>query len=296
MKLDKLGFVGFGEAAFHIAKGLCGEGVTNIAAFDIHTNDPVKGAKIQERARELGVRLLDSSQALASAAEIVISAVTADQAVSAAQQTGPHLTAEHLYADLNSISPKAKEQVALEASANGATFCEIAVMGPIPPYGHKAPLLLGAGGAERFQSVFAPLGMRMEIVSTDRVGRAAAVKMFRSIVYKGIEALLFECVLGAGQYGAEERVFASLKESIPGVDWKKLADYMVGRVVVHGERRAREMDEVAKTLEELGIEPMMASATARRFDWAAQSGLREKFAGEFPENYQQVLDALKLTS
>jgi hypothetical protein len=117
--------------------------------------------------------------------------------------------------------------------------------------------------------------------------------MFRSVVYKGIEALLFECVLGAGQYGAEERVFASLKESIPGVDWKKLADYMVGRVVVHGERRAREMDEVAKTLEELGIEPMMASATARRFDWAAHSGLREKFGGEFPENYQQVLNALQ---
>jgi 3-hydroxyisobutyrate dehydrogenase-like beta-hydroxyacid dehydrogenase len=138
--------------------------------------------------------------------------------------------------------------------------------------------------------------MRMEIVSSDRVGRAAAVKMFRSVVYKGIEALLFECVLGAGQYGAEERVFASLKESLPGVDWKKLADYMVGRVVVHGERRAREMDEVAKTLEELGIEPMMASATARRFDWAAQSGLREHFGGEFPATYQEVLDALQLSA
>ncbi|MFM2123896.1 MAG: hypothetical protein RL328_347, partial [Acidobacteriota bacterium] len=198
----------------------------------------------------------------------------------------------HLYADLNSISPKAKERVAQAASANGEAYCEIAVMGPIPPYGHKAPLLLGAAGAAQFQQMFAPLNLRMEIVSTDRVGRAAAVKMFRSIVYKGIEALLFECVLGAGQYGAEERVFASLKESLPGVDWKKLADYMVGRVVVHGERRAREMDEVAKTLEELGIEPMMASATARRFDWAVGTGLRDQFGGEFPATYQEVLDAL----
>ncbi len=293
MKVDKLGFVGFGEAAFHIAKGLRGEGVADIVAFDIHANDPVKGAKIQGRAEETGARLVDSPAALAAAADILISAVTADQAVRAAQQTAPYLTAKHLYADLNSISPKAKEKVADAASAGGATFCEIAVMGPIPPYGHKAPLLLGASGAERFQALFAPLGMRMEIVSTDRVGRAAAIKMFRSIVYKGIEALLLECVLGAGQYGAEERVFASLKESIPGVDWKKLADYMVGRVVVHGERRAREMDEVARTLEELGIEPMMASATARRFDWAAGTGLREKFGGEFPETYEQVLEALR---
>lgn len=297
MTVDKpglfaIGFVGFGEAAFYFARGLRGEGVQRIVAFDIHAGDAARGAKIHARAQEVGVELVASSAALTAAADVLISAVTADQAVCAAEQTGPHLTARHLYADLNSISPKAKEQVATAATANGAAFCEIAVMGPIPPYGHKAPLLLGASGAERFQSLFAPLGMRMEIVSTDQVGRAAAVKMFRSIVYKGIEALLFECVLGAGQYGAEERVFASLKESIPGVDWKKLTDYMVGRVVVHGERRAREMDEVAKTLSELGIEPMMASATAGRFDWVAQSGLREHFNGQFPETYQQVLDAI----
>jgi 3-hydroxyisobutyrate dehydrogenase-like beta-hydroxyacid dehydrogenase len=244
------------------------------------------------RAAELGVELTENSAALASQVDVIISAVTADQAVAAAEQTGPYLTPSHMYADLNSISPKAKERVATAASARGAQFVEIAVMGPIPPYGHKAPLLLGGNAAPAFQELFEPLGMRMEIVSTDQIGRAAAVKMFRSVVYKGIEALLFECVLGAGQYGAEERVFASLAESIPGVDWKKLADYMVGRVVVHGERRAREMDEVARTLEELGVEPMMASATARRFDWAAQSGLRERFGGEFPNTYQDVLDAL----
>ena len=292
MALDKLGFVGFGEAAYHFAKGLRGEGVAETYAYDIHAGHPVLGGKIQARAKETGTRLVGSSAELAGAADVIISAVTADQAVIAGEQTGPHLGARHLYADLNSISPKAKERVADAATANGAAFCEIAVMGPIPPYGHKAPLLLGASGAPRFQEIFAPLNLRMEIVSTDRVGRAAAGKMFRSIVYKGIEALLFECVLGAGQYGAEERVFASLKESLPGVDWKKLADYMVGRVVVHGERRAREMDEVAKTLEELGIEPMMATATARRFDWAAQSGLRDDFGGEFPATYQDVLDKL----
>lgn len=293
MALDKVGFVGFGEAAYHFAKGLRGEGVSAIYAFDINTNHPVLGAKIQARAQETGTTLVGSSAELAAAVDVIISAVTADQAVKAAEQTAPYLTAGHLYADLNSISPKAKEGVAKAATSTGAAFCEIAVMGPIPGYGHKAPLLLGAAGALKFQELFTPLGLRMEIVSTDVVGRAAAVKMFRSVVYKGIEALLFECVLGAGQYGAEERVFASLKESLPGVDWKKLADYMVGRVVVHGERRAREMDEVAKTLQELGIEPMMASATARRFDWAVGTGLRDEFGGEFPSTYQDVLDKLE---
>ena len=290
MALDKLGFVGFGEAAYHFAKGLRGEGVREFFAYDIHAGHPVLGGKIQARAKETGTRLVGSSAELAAAVDVMISAVTADQAVIAGQAMGPHLEARHLYADLNSVSPKAKERIAEAVAA--AAFCEIAVMGPIPPYAHKAPLLLGASGAVRFQEMFTPLGLRMDVVSTDQVGRAAAVKMFRSVVYKGIEALLFECVLGAGQYGAEERVFASLAESVPGVDWKKLADYMVGRVVVHGERRAREMDEVAATLEELGIEPMMARATARRFDWAAQSGLREEFGGDFPSGYREVLERL----
>src|SRR5262249_29183197 len=114
----------------------------------------------------------------------------------------------------------------------------------------------------------------------------------RSVIYKGLEALIFECVLGASQYGAEPRVFASLAESFPGIDWKKLADYMVGRVAIHGERRAREMEEVAHTLEECGVEPIMAAATARRLDWAARQGLHAKFGGEFPKTYQEVLDAL----
>jgi len=153
-------------------------------------------------------------------------------------------------------------------------------------------MLIGGAAAPEFQEIFAPYGMRLDVVSTDRIGRAAAVKMFRSVIYKGLEALIFECVLGASEYGAESRVFASLTENFPGIDWKALADYMVGRVTIHGERRAREMDEVAATLEELGIEPIMASATARRMDWAANLDLRSKFDGAFPKTYQQVLDAI----
>ena len=132
----------------------------------------------------------------------------------------------------------------------------------------------------------------MEVVSTDQIGRAAAVKMFRSVVYKGLEALILECVLGASQYGAEERVFASLNESFPGVDFEKLAHYMIGRVAIHGGRRAREMEEVANTLRELGIEPIMAAATARRMDWAAGLDLRSRLGGEFPKTYQEVLDLI----
>src|SRR5262245_66691883 len=133
--------------------------------------------------------------------------------------------------------------------------------------------------------------MRFEVLP-GKVGTAVAVKMCRSIVVKGLEALLFECVLGASQYGADERVFASLQESFPGVDWKKLADYMVGRVVVHGERRAREMEEVAETIRAIGVEPIMAEATARRQDWSAALDLRSHFGAEGPKTAAEVVDVV----
>jgi len=294
--VQSLGFVGFGEAAFHLAKGLREAGVKRTVAFDIHMHTPGRGEKIQARAQETGTDLVEFPAALAAGSDVIISAVTADQAADAAKQTAPYLTSRHIYADLNSVSPGAKKSVAETITHSGAKFVEIAVMGPIPPQLHKTPMLLGGASAPEFQEMCAPYGMRMDVVSTDQIGRAAAVKMFRSVIYKGLEALIFECVLGASRYGAEDRVFASLAESFPGIDWKKLADYMVGRVVVHGERRAREMEEVARTLEELGIEPMMAAATSRRMDWAAELDLRGKFGGEFPKTYQEVLDALSKPS
>lgn len=288
MTLDRAGFVGFGEAGYHIAKGLLGAGLTETFAFDIDSSsDRVRG-----RARETGTVLVDSNAALADACGVIFSAVTADQALNAAEQTAPFLSSRHFYCDVNSVSPRVKQSVARAVSRAGGKFVESAMMAPVPPHLHKVPMLLGGEAAPAFAEMMRPFGMRMEVVATDQIGRAAAVKMFRSVVYKGLEALIFECALGASQYGAEPRVFASLNESFPGVDFEKLANYMIGRVVVHGERRAREMEEVAATLREIGIEPMMAEATVRRMDWAAELGLKQHFGGEFPKTYKEVLEAL----
>jgi hypothetical protein len=136
--------------------------------------------------------------------------------------------------------------------------------------------------------------MRLTDLRAD-VGTAAAVKMCRSIVVKGLEALLAECVLAAAPHQADGHVFASLNESFPGIDWKRLADYTMGRVVVHGERRAREMEEVAETLRASGVEPIMAEATARRQEWSAIMRLRELFGPEGPGTYAEVVDVLKHT-
>src|SRR3984885_2629315 len=282
----RLGLVGFGEAASHIAKGLQQPGISSVVAFDIRVTD-----KVRQRAQASGSRLVETNQQLAQSCDIMMSAVTADQALNAARQNAPCLTPQHLYADLNSVSPGAKQSIARVIEGSGARFAEIAMMAPVPPYGHKVPMLAGGDGAPEFVRKLAPFGISAEIVSRE-VGTAAATKMFRSIIVKGMEALITECVLGASRYNADERVFASLTESFPGIHWKELADYMVGRVVVHGERRAREMEEVAATLREIDIEPIMAEAIVRRMDWSVEAGLKQLFGGEAPKSYRAVVEAV----
>jgi 3-hydroxyisobutyrate dehydrogenase len=282
-----IGFLGFGEAAYHIGKGLIEAGVPGIAAFDIARNEKIAG-----RAAQSGVTLVESNGALLGVCDLILSTVTADQALAAATQSAPHLTNAHTFADLNSVSPATKKSIAKVIEASGARFVEIAIMAPVPPYGHKVPMLAGGRFADEFTARLAPFGVRVEMVG-ERIGTAAATKMCRSIVVKGLEALLTECMLAASFYGADERVLASLAESFPGIDWPALANYMIGRVVVHGHRRAREMEEVAETLRAAGVDPIMTEAVVRRMDWSVDAGLAGHFAGETPSGYRDVVAALR---
>jgi 3-hydroxyisobutyrate dehydrogenase-like beta-hydroxyacid dehydrogenase len=282
----RIGFIGFGEAGYHLAKGLRQAGIEHIAAYDIQSTD-----QIRQRATETQTALAASNAGLAAASDIIFSTVTANQADSAAAQTAPHLSSHHLYADLNSVSPGLKQSLAKLIDATGARFVEVAVMSAVPPHGHKVPMLTGGPAAAEFASLLTPYGMKIE-VGAAQVGSAAATKMCRSVMIKGIEALLTECVLGATRYGADERVFSSLGESLPGIDWAKLATYMVGRVVMHGERRAREMEEVAETLRSAGVDPIMAEATVRRMDWSAQMNLKARFNGKDPASYQEFAEVV----
>ncbi len=282
-----LGFVGFGEAAYHIARSLR----QPVTAYDINTHTPGLGEKIRDRAQETGTLMVETNAGLARSSAIILSTVTADQAANAAEQTAPFLDAHHIYADLNSVSPGMKQSLERIITATGARFVEIAVMAPVPPHGHRVPMLAGGRSAQDFADKLAPFGFSIEVIASE-VGMAAATKMFRSIIVKGLEALITECVLGASRYNAEPRVFASLAESFPGIEWQKLADYMVGRVVEHGERRAREMEEVAETLRALDIEPIMAEAIVRRMDWSAKLDLKAAFGGKVPKTYKEVLAEL----
>ena len=257
----RLAFIGFGEAGRILAGGLASSGQFDVSAYDILVHDPGARDAMRTAAAERGVTMADTHRAAIAGARIVISAVTAASSIDVAREAAATLVPGQIFADLNSVSPGTKQASARLIEAARGHYVDVAVMAPVPPYGLKVPILLGGAAARDLAARLAPAAMNLEVVA-DAVGTASAIKMCRSVMIKGIEALVVECMLGARRYGVEDRVLASLEETFPQMKWDERADYLVSRVVVHGHRRAAEMREVALTLREAGVVPLMASATA----------------------------------
>ncbi|MEZ5908405.1 MAG: DUF1932 domain-containing protein [Hyphomicrobiaceae bacterium] len=270
----KLGLLGFGEAGQGVAEGLIGTGVPiDILTWDILFPDAGKGAALVKAAERIGVKRAASAAEVAGHAELVISAVTTDQSLVAARQIAPHLGKGTLYLDFNSTSPGKKRQVAEVIDGAGAHMVEAAVMDTVPPHKHRVPLLLAGAKARDVVSKLAPYNMRIEALDGG-IGSASTIKMCRSVFMKGLDGLLYECLVSANRAGVGDVVLDSLQKSFPGLDWAQLAGRKLGGAAIHSGRRAGEMREVAVTLTELGIKPLMASATADRLQAIADLGLK----------------------
>jgi 3-hydroxyisobutyrate dehydrogenase-like beta-hydroxyacid dehydrogenase len=289
---ERIAFIGFGEAGQTIGRGLAAEKARPaIRAYDILFGQPA-GAPLEAAARVLGVELARDHVDAVRGADLVFLAVTASSSLEATRSCLPGLGKGQLFLDVNSVSPKRKIETAALVAPAGAAYVDVAVMAPAAPYLHKVPCLIGGPGAAALAPRAAALGMKMELVSSE-VGQASAIKMFRSIVVKGLEALLVESMTASAEYGVEARVLASLKETWPGIDWEKLAGYMLERVVSHGKRRAAEMREVSETLQSIGMQPVMAAAAAVRQQWIADLGVRERLKGRKTEDRAELVRAIR---
>jgi 3-hydroxyisobutyrate dehydrogenase-like beta-hydroxyacid dehydrogenase len=276
-----IGFLGFGEAGFHLARGLRSAGAPPLVAFDIKAQEQgAAGERIRTRAQETGTCLVETPGELVRRARVILSVVTAASARDAAASIAADLTSSHLYADLNSVSPRTKSDVASVIEQGAGRFVEGSIMAPVAGPDHRVPMLLNGPAAPALADALSRYEMRLEVMDA-AIGAAAAVKMCRSIVIKGLEALMVECALASSEFGAADRVYDSLRDTYPGIDWRKTARYMIGRVLEHGERRAHEMQEVASMLRSAGIEPLMAEATARR-QTTAKSVLQTVLDGHLP--------------
>ncbi|WP_310449835.1 DUF1932 domain-containing protein [Sulfuritalea sp.] len=257
-----IGLVGYGEVGRILAEDLRARGVGNILAYDVKLGT-AQDAPLRAHAAQYGVRLMADHAALARAAELVISAVTADQTVAVAVSSAPTLKPDAWFLDFNSASPNAKIEAAAIIDAAGARYVEGAVMTSIPPHRIRVPLLLGGPGAAELAPLLTELGFVARVAS-EKLGVASATKMCRSVMIKGLEAMVIESFTAARAYGVEDAVVASLYETFPGIDWEKQGAYFFQRVIEHGRRRAEEMREVAQTVREAGLAPCSAAGSAER--------------------------------
>jgi 3-hydroxyisobutyrate dehydrogenase-like beta-hydroxyacid dehydrogenase len=265
LEFRRIAVIGFGEAGTILGADLVKAGC-DVATYDILFDTTESREVMRAKAERVRVRTADSLREAVSDAQLVISAVTASSSGEVAAGAAQYMRPGQIFLDINSCSPAKKQSSAKALEASGADYVEAAVMAPVPPQRLKVPMLLGGPRAAAVAPALARLGMNAQAIAAE-IGIASAVKMCRSVVIKGIESLAVESMLAARQFGAEEQVLASLNQTYPGIGWDKdLPDYLISRVAEHGRRRAAEMREVARTLEDIGIVPTMATAIAERQD------------------------------
>lgn len=286
MQNIKLGFLGFGEAGLAMAASL---GQTDKlakfafdTAYDIHS----------ERGNDTHTHLVSNPAELAQKADIIISVVTADQSVDAGLGLLPYLGENHIFIDGNSVSPGTKKHTEEKFKTQNVSYIDLAIMAPIHPRGHATPMLLAGVREVELSPILKEFGFDFSWQGP-LVGQACIVKMMRSIIIKGVESLLSECVTAAESQGLDTDILLSAGKTLGISDMPGLADYVMERVAVHGKRRAAEMREVAKTLKEMGLPHDMASAIATHQDRIAQLELKTYFDGKVPQDRSVLAQTIR---
>lgn len=256
-----IALIGFGEAGFTFARAASWP--TGTRAFDI---DASRAPTITG----CGITPASSAEDALAGADIVLSLVTADSAPLVAADYAPLLKSGALFCDMNSIAPQTKQANAKSVNGAGARYVDVAVMAPVDPAALNVPLLIAGPDAAEAEATLNAMGFAKTRVVGDAIGRASAIKMIRSVMVKGLEALTWECAAAADEAGVFDEVMASLDASEKHQPWAKRIAYNRERMETHGIRRAAEMEESAKTLDGFGVEPIMTRGTVIRQSQAAK--------------------------
>jgi 3-hydroxyisobutyrate dehydrogenase-like beta-hydroxyacid dehydrogenase len=295
--ISRIAIVGFGEVGGIFGTDLARQGI-EVSVFDILLASESHRQRMLAKAGNCGVKAEDSLGDCLRDSDLVISAVTASSALDVAEEAGPLLHRQQMFLDINSVSPQTKRKafasVECDSGKVGGRFVEAAVMAAVPGKRLTVPMLLGGAHAILASEALRAIGMNATALS-DQIGVASAVKMCRSVLIKGLEALTVECLFAARQYGAEDAVLESLDATYPAMGWKdRLPDYLVGRVAEHGNRRATELREVAHTLQEVAVDPTMALAAAHCQEQLVWELAERDFPVQRPDQYSWRLlaDAL----
>lgn len=255
MRECDVAFIGFGEAGSTFARA--GGWGSSARAYDI---SPLRRGAMDE----LGVVACQQLEDAVGHVPVVLSLVTADAALAAAGSAAPLLAKGAIWCDMNSVAPETKRSAARMVEAAGSRYVDVAVLAPVDPAELDVLLYLAGEAAEAAADALRSLGFTNVCVVGGEVGRASAIKMIRSVMVKGVEALTAEMMLAAEAAGVADEVLASLDASDHSKRWVQKASYNLERMATHGLRRAAEMEEVAKTLVALGVAPVMTEGAVRR--------------------------------
>lgn len=258
---ETVAFIGFGEAAMAFA-GAWSAGRRPVAhAYDRKTDAQATRAAKLEDFRACAIEGASGAAEALAGATVALSLVTADQALAAARACGAHLAPGALWLDMNSVAPDTKRAASRAIEAASGRYVDVAVMSPVHPARLATPLLVSGPHALAGAAALKALGFSDVRIVAGPLGAASSIKMIRSVMVKGLEALTTECILAAEASGVRDEVVASLNAGWPGVDWAQKADYNLDRMIVHGLRRAAEMEEAVKTLDALGVGAVMTRGT-----------------------------------
>jgi len=258
--MESVAVLGLGEAGATIATGLVERGV-RVTGYD---PDPTRVAA--------GVSHAETAPAAVAGADVVLSLNAQSVAVAVAEDVARALAPGQVYADLNTASAEVKRRVAAAVAPSGASFADIALLGPVPARGVATPCLASGDGATRFAELFEPLGMPVEVVGPDP-GAASTRKLLRSVFMKGLAAAVIESLEAASAAGCEPWLRADIAATLTGADESLLRRLEDGSRA-HAVRRVDEMEAAAALERELGVEPRVAEAAAELLRSLATSSPR----------------------
>jgi 3-hydroxyisobutyrate dehydrogenase-like beta-hydroxyacid dehydrogenase len=285
----RLGLVGYGEIGSTLGQGLRDAGLKEIASYDKYAFDGPYSGLIQSRAKKAGVTLVRSNAELAETVDLIFSVTPGSASLESAEAFAPHLDSRHTFLDFASATPKVKLGVAERLSGTGALLGDGSIMGT-PKNGYSMAMLASGPAGQRVCDLLVPWGMQITFVG-ERLGTASGIKILRSVLIKGIEALTDEMLLAARHYGLDEAVLASAAKTLTR-PWMDTVESLTPSGVIHAKRRAEEVEMAAEAVEDAGIEPIMARATAARLRWKEQLGLKEHFQGVVPSDYKEAISAI----
>ncbi|MGV7223002.1 MAG: DUF1932 domain-containing protein [Nitrospinales bacterium] len=291
MNQKKIGLIGYGEVGQAFAERLSSAGDIDISVFDIGFNSDTASDSLNKTAEKQNLRIENSINAIIQDKDLILSAVTCEDAWGVAETSSMYMGEGQVYIDLNTVTPQLKKEMNQLISIGGGEFIEVAILGTISSYGFKSPMLACGAKAQEFGDFLNSLGFSVKILS-EKIGTASYMKMLRSVFAKGVESLLFEMLVAAEKCDLMEPVMDAIVAHMDNSSFLNIADTWVTTNVLHAERRADEMDHVIQTLKQLNVQPIMSMATQVRLKKCASMNLKDQFENAKDLDYQRVVKSM----